>query len=85
VRGEQELGTLDSLVSSLRVAPVTPELARAGGLLRRDYGPRYGTGLADAILAATAQACQGELSSLNVKHFPMFKDLRPAYIKTNRS
>jgi hypothetical protein len=38
-------------------------------------------GLADAILAATAEAEEAELKTLNVKHYPMFSGLEPAYIK----
>jgi predicted nucleic acid-binding protein len=38
-------------------------------------------GLADAILAATAEAENAELKTLNTNHYPMFRNLRPAYNK----
>jgi predicted nucleic acid-binding protein len=82
VKGEAELATLDDFISLFRVVPVTAEIARAGGLLRRDFGKAQGVGLADAILAATAYAEDADLATLNVKHYPMFKGLRPAYAKT---
>ena len=56
-------------------------IAKAGGLYKRDYGKSHGVGLADAILVATAEAENAELKTLNTKHYPMLKDLRPAYNK----
>jgi predicted nucleic acid-binding protein len=76
---EQEI--LDDLVGSFRVILVTTELAKAGGLHKRDYGKSHGVGLADGIIAATAQAEGAELKTLNVRHYPMFKGLRPPYEK----
>jgi predicted nucleic acid-binding protein len=81
VRGDAELATLQNFVSLFRVVPVTAEIARAAGLYKRDYGPSHGVGLADAILAATAQAENAELKTLNTRHYPMLKGLRPAYTK----
>jgi predicted nucleic acid-binding protein len=81
VKGEAEQATLDALISLFRVVPVTVEVARAGGLLKRDFGRSHGVGLADAILAATARAEHAELGTLNVKHYPMIEGIRPAYTK----
>jgi hypothetical protein len=36
----------------------------------------------DALIAATATAGNAELKTLNVKHYPMFKGLKPPYKKT---
>ena len=81
VKGDAEQAALGDLVSLFRVVPVDAEIARAGGLGKRDYGKSHGVGLADAILAATAQAKNAELKTLNTKHYPMLKGLRPAYAK----
>lgn len=81
VRGEEELETLDNLISLFRVIPVTSSLARAGGLNKRDYAKAHGVGLADAIVAATCETEDAELKTLNVKHYPMLKGLKPAYTK----
>ena len=81
VRGDEELDTLDNLVSLFRVIPVSPSLARAGGLNKRDYSKAHGIGLADAIVAATCEAENAELMTLNIKHYPMIKGLKPAYTK----
>ncbi len=44
---------------------------RKGGLYRRDYGPSHGVGLADALIAATAELHQAKFVTLNARHFPM--------------
>ncbi len=82
VRGDEELDTLDNLVSLFRVIPVSASLARAGGLNKRDYSKAHGVGLADAIVAATCEAEDAKLKTLNIKHYPMIKGLKPAYTKT---
>jgi predicted nucleic acid-binding protein len=81
VKGDEELSTLDDLIALFRIIPVSREIARAGGLYRRDYGRSHGVGLADAIVAATADVEDADLKTLNTRHYPMFKSLRPAYVK----
>jgi predicted nucleic acid-binding protein len=82
VKGEEELRRLDSLISLFRVIPLSAELARAGGLHKRLYAKSHGVGLADAIIAATVEDENAELKTLNTKHYPMIKGLRPAYTQT---
>lgn len=81
VKGDAEQAALDNFVSLFRVVPVGTDIAKAGGLYRRDYGKSHGVGLADAILVASAEAENAELKTLNTKHYPMLKNLRPAYNK----
>jgi len=81
VKGDAEQATLDDVVSLFRVVPVTADIAKAGGLLKRDFGKSGGLSLADAIMAATAQAENAQLSTLNVKHYPKLPGLKPAYVK----
>ena len=81
VRGDEELKTLEDLLSLFRLVPVSPALARSGGLLKRDYGKTHGIGLADAIVAATAITENADLKTLNIKHYPMLKGLKPPYTK----
>jgi predicted nucleic acid-binding protein len=81
VKGDAEQAVLDDFVSLFRIVPVNAGIAKAGGLYKRDYGKSHGVGLADAILAATAEAESAEFKTLNAKHYPMFKGLRPAYKK----
>ena len=78
VKGDAEQAALENFVSLFRVVPVSAEIAKTGGLYKRDYGKSHGVGLADAILAATAETENAELKTLNTKHYPMLKRLRPA-------
>jgi len=81
VKGDAEQAVLDDFVSLFRIVPVNVNIAKAGGLYKRNYGKSHGVGLADAILAATAEAENAELKTLNTKHYPMLKGLKPAYTK----
>jgi len=81
VRGDNEITVLDNFVSLFRVAAMDAEIAKLGGLYKRDFGRSHGVGLADAILAATAVKENAALKTLNVKHYPMIRGLKPAYKK----
>ncbi len=81
VKGANELTVLDNFVSLFRLVPIDAEIAKACGLYKRDFGKSHGVGLADAILAATAEKENAEFKTLNVKHYPMIKGLKPAYKK----
>ncbi|KPK34779.1 MAG: twitching motility protein PilT [Phycisphaerae bacterium SG8_4] len=81
VKGDAEQAALDDFISLFRVVPVSAEIAKIGGLYRRNYGKSHGIGLADAILAATAEVEDAQLKTLNAKHYPMLRGLRPAYKK----
>jgi predicted nucleic acid-binding protein len=82
VKDGAELQRLDQFLAIFSVAPVTAEVARAAGLYKRDYYGSHRIGLADAIVAATAETQQADLKTLNTKHFPMFAGLQPPYVKT---
>lgn len=81
IKGDEEEAVLKDFITLFRVVPVSTEIAKAGGLYKRDYGRSHGVGLADAILAATAVSENAELKTLNTKHYPMLKGLKPAYNK----
>ncbi len=83
IRGSHELTALDALISLFRVVPVSASLARVAGLHKRAYGKSHGVGLADAIIAATAEVENAELCTLNIKHYPMFTGLQSAYTKSS--
>ena len=83
VRSDEELSTLDSLLHLFPIIPVSAGLAKVAGFYKRDYAKSHGVGLADAIIAATAQAENADLKTLNTKHYPMLKGLKPAYTKTS--
>jgi predicted nucleic acid-binding protein len=78
---DEERARLDDFVSLFPILPITSEIAKAGGLFKRDYHKSYGIGLADALMAATAVTENAELKTLNTKHYPMLKGLKAPYIK----
>ena len=81
VRDGSERARLDSLAAGLDIEHVDQAIAVRGGLFRRDFGKSHNVGLADALIAATAELRQAALVTLNRKHFPMLRDVRQPYQK----
>ena len=81
LRDEQEREALEDFLKAFGIVPVDQGTAVKGGLYRRDYFKSHNTGLADALIAATAEICQAKLVTLNKKHFPMVKDIITPYQK----
>lgn len=81
VKGAAEQEALGNFVSLFRVVPMTPEIAKAAGLYKRNYGKSHGVGFADAILAATAESENATLKTLGTRHYPMLRGLKPAWSK----
>lgn len=71
VREGTERQALESFVAAFEVVAADETIAREGGLYRRDYGKSHSVGLADALIAATAEVRGATLVTLNQKHFPM--------------
>jgi len=71
VRGEEEEASLKQFLLTFTVLPVTQKVAQLGGLYRREYRTSHGTGIADALIAATAEDSGAGLVSFNRRHFPM--------------
>ena len=68
------------MFAGLRLEPVTDRVAaRAGEFLRSHRRSHPGVDVTDYVIAATAEVLGAELVTLNVKHFPMVKGLRPAF------
>lgn len=81
VKGVQEREELDYFTSLFSVLPLTSEIAIVGGLLRKKWHASGGMGLADALIAATANVHKMSLISLNEKHFGMLENLLVPYRK----
>jgi len=77
VREGADRKALENFLIPFLVVPVDEAIARQGGLYRRDFGKSHGTGLADALIAATAELRHATLVTLNKKHFPMLTVLVP--------
>ena len=75
-RGPEELAALDQFMLAFEVVPVDERLARQGGILRQEYQPSHGTGLAGALIAASAMASGAELLTFNRRHYPMVQQMR---------
>lgn len=75
-----EHASVAGLIESMRLVPVTDSIARrAGEHLRRFRRSHPGIDLVDYVIAATAEAHETSLVTLNVKHFPMFSGLAKAF------
>lgn len=70
-RSDEEERSLEQFLLAFTVLPVTEVVAQSGGLYRRDFRPGHGTGLADALIAATAEENGLSLVTFNRRHFPM--------------
>lgn len=84
VREGGERATLDGFISVFELVPLTASIAVRGGLHRRKYFKSHGVGLADALIAATAEARGATLVTLNDKHFPMLASVHVPYVKLSR-
>jgi predicted nucleic acid-binding protein len=75
-----ERAQVASLFGVIRLLPVTDAVARrAAEHLRRYRRSHTGVDLVDYVVAATAELHDAQLATLNVRHFPMFEDLRPPW------
>lgn len=69
------------LLTAFRPEPVTEVIARRAGEFMREYRRSHtGIGTADYLIAATADQRGASLATLNVRHFPMFTDLRAPFV-----
>ena len=74
---ERTVANLFSLIGWLPVDSATAD--RAGRYAQQYSRSHRGIDLADYVIAATAHLAEASLLTRNVKHFPMFAGLRPAY------
>jgi hypothetical protein len=79
VRNRAEASRVEMFVDLFVVLAVDAEIARRGGELRRRFARSHGTGLLDALIAATAQVHGARLVTRNARHFPMLEDLLVPY------
>jgi predicted nucleic acid-binding protein len=70
----------EGLFALVEWVPVNESVARrAGELGRRWRRSHSGIGAADLAIAATAEEIGADLATRNLKHFPMFENLRTPY------
>ena len=86
VKGSEEERVLDQFLLAFSILPVDEKAARRGGFYRRDYNASHGTGLADALIASTAEEANAVLVTFNRRHFPMLRNVKvPFKAKPSRS
>jgi hypothetical protein len=70
----------ERLFETVRWIAIDEAIARRAGNLGRTWRrSRSGIATADLIIAATAEELGLQLTTMNVKHFPMFAGLRAPY------
>ncbi|HEX8691688.1 MAG TPA: type II toxin-antitoxin system VapC family toxin [Longimicrobium sp.] len=74
---DPELEQVRDLLGIFSIIPIESDIARRAGLIRRQYLRSHNLGLADALIAATAQEAGIPLATLNRKHFPMMQVVTP--------
>lgn len=79
VRNTQERRRIERLLEVYTIHDIDLEIASLAGDYVRQYGPSHGVDPIDALIAATAKARGLELTTLNLKHFPMIKKLKRPY------
>ena len=79
VRDRERTGVAD-VFGVLSWVDIGVEIADAAGELARQFRRSHSTiGTADYMIAAAASSIGARLLTLNVRHFPMFEGLEPAY------
>lgn len=79
IRSGQRSAT-EGLMGMIQWIVVDEQISRHAGELGRRYRRSHASiGAADLLIAATAELAGGDLVTSNVRHFPMFKGLRPPY------
>lgn len=70
----------ETLFALIDWIPLTEGISqRAGELGRKWRRSHLGIGVADLAIAATAEQLEATVATLNLKHFPMFRNLRAPY------
>ena len=73
----QPMGRLFAVMSWMEI---DRDISDAAGELARQYHASHGgIDTVDYLIAAAAQSIGASLVTLNHRHFPMFRDLAPAY------
>ncbi len=78
-RNQVERQSIELFLAALEVIPIDYAIAKQGGLFRQQYKQSHGTGLDDALIAATAELTGATLISFNRRHFPMIANFQVPY------
>ncbi len=76
---EGEESRISGLLAGIAWRDVTPVIADQAGRLGAPYRGSHRLGIVDLVIAATTIDLGGTLATLNIRDFPMFPGLQPAY------
>ncbi len=80
VRSGKEIDALEIFLDTFEIVTLNNKIAKAGGRFRNQFFSSHGVGLADALIAATAEDINAQLVTFNSKHFfPMLSDVIKPY------
>ena len=82
IRDEKEQAAIERFLLPFELLSVDDQIARLGGQFRKSYRHSHGTGLADAIIAATAYIHGYTLATFNDRHYPMVSNWLMPYSKS---
>jgi predicted nucleic acid-binding protein len=75
----KEVPAMRRLFASIYWLDVSESIADRAGSFGQRYGRSHGLDAVDAIVAAAAEAIDGQVATLNVRDFPMFPGLKRPY------
>ena len=81
VRDVGEERSIEQFLLAFDMITIDETIARRAGLFRRDFRQSHGTGLADALIAASTENANATLVTFNERHFPMIDDVQVPYIR----
>jgi len=81
VKDEKDKEELEAFIGIFPVLEINGQIARQAGLYKNKYFKSHNIGLADALIAASANHHNVILKTLNCRHFPMFPAIEPPYVK----
>ena len=83
IRTKNEETEIERLFSIFPVIPTSSDIARLAGKMVKQYRLSHNVEIPDALIASTCILSDADLYTLNIKHYPMFKGLKPPYRKSS--
>ena len=77
IRNDSEQKSVENFLNAVEILSTDNTIAATGGTFCKKYKNSHGVGLADALIAATALHHNATLATLNTRHFPMIKTIKP--------
>ena len=78
-KNKSKTQAVDAIINTFIILDVTAEIAKKGGEWACKYTPSHGIDLPDALIASTAEIEGLKLATCNLKHFPMFPEIKRPY------